>query len=207
MLPYLQSLSNVGTQGAPITLPQSAVRELNVSSSGTGSIGILRDGGRVDWPLALVGPQQKKLDKLLPAAYDATAEGKLTPKLMKDVRDSNLEDNFGENLRKNGSVRNDEIETSSYLQAISFFESLDSSVDALEKPDTRKQISGAYAARGRNVQELVDYMTEKGLKFAPAAPGQETAYKVVHDACVRYARAAQSSAGFQAMNSPGGGKR
>jgi hypothetical protein len=198
MLPLLQALSTYGTQGSPVQLPQSAVRELNVSGSGTSSIGILRDGGRVDWPIALITPQQKKLDKLLPAAYDAAGADMLTPKLMKDIRTEMT--SMREDMRKR--LKNEEIETSSYLRAIEFYNSLESSVNALDSVDARKQISGAYAARGRNVQELVDYMTENGLKFAPAAPGQENAYQVVHDAFTRYARIAQSSSGFQTATAP-----
>ncbi len=72
-------------------------------------------------------------------------------------------------------------------------------MNALEKPDARKQLAGAYSPRARNVQELVDFMTDNGVRFAPATPGNENAYQVVHDAFVRYARAAQSSAGFTAM--------
>jgi hypothetical protein len=197
MLPFLQSLSTYGTQGSPVMLPQSAVRELNVSGTGTSSVGILRNGGRVDWPLAMITPQQKKLDKLLPAAYDAAGAGELTPKLMKDIRTEMT--SMREDMRKR--LKAEEIETSSYLQAIEFYHTLENSVNALERPDARKQISGVYAARGRNVQELVDYMTENGLKFAPAAPGQENAYQVVNDAFVRYARIAQSSSGFQTANS------
>ena len=196
MLPFLQSLGTYGTQGPPVQLPQSAVRDLNVSSGGSSSIGILRDGGRVDWPIALITPQQKKLDKLLPAAYDACGAGTLTPKMMKDIR-TELS-SMREDMRKR--LKNEEIETSSYLIAIEFYNSLESSVNALERPDARKQISGVYAARGRNVQELVDYMTEKGLKFAPAAPGDENSYQVIHDAFTRYARIAQSSSGFQVAN-------
>jgi hypothetical protein len=201
MLPFLQSLATHGTQGQPIPLPQSAVRELNVSGTGSNSIGVLRDGGRVDWPLALIGPQQKKLDKLLPAIYDATADGKLTPKLMNEVRTElkTMRADMRARLAK------EEIETSSYLQAIEFYNSLENSVNALEGPNARKQLNGTFAARGRNVQELVDYMTESGLKFAPASPGQENAYKVIHDSFARYARVAQSSSGIQAMNAPIGG--
>ena len=40
---------------------------------------------------------------------------------------------------------------------------------------------------------ILEFVTENGLRFSPATPGSENAYKVVHDACVRYARAAQGS--------------
>ncbi len=105
-----------------------------------------------------------------------------------------------ENLRR--QLKNEEIDTSSWIQGVEFFHALENSVNALERPDARQQLSGAYAARGRNVQELIDYMTETGLKFAPATPGHENAYQVIHDAFVRYARAAQNSASFQVSNQP-----
>ncbi len=86
MLPFLQSLCIGGTQGPPVPVPQSIVNQLNISGSGTSSVGMLRDGGRVDWPVDLQGKNQMALDKLLPLAYRAAATGKLTSKLMKDVR-------------------------------------------------------------------------------------------------------------------------
>ena len=43
-------------------------------------------------------------------------------------------------------------------------------------------------------------MNENGTKFAPATPGNENAYQAAHTAFVRYARTAQSSAGFTALN-------
>lgn len=196
MLPFLQSLSSGGTQGPPVPIAQSMVNLLNISGSGQGSVGMLRDGGQVDWPVALIGNNQKALDKLLPQAYGAAATGKLTPKLMKDVRTEmkTMRDTMRTQLQK------EEIETSSYLQCIEFYNALEKSVNALETPDARKQLAGAYAPRARNVQELVDFMADNGVKFAPATPGNENAYQVVHDAFVRYARTAQSSAGFTASS-------
>lgn len=197
MLPYLQDLSSHGAMGSPVPISQSIVNQLNISGSGTSSVGMLRAGGQVEWPVGLQGKNQKALDKLLPEAYSAAASGKLTPKLMKDVR-TELK-TMRETLRK--QVQTDEIDTSSYLQAIEFYNALESSVNALERPDAKKQLGGAYSPRARNVQELIDFMTDQGLKFAPSTPGNENAYQVTHDAFVRYARNAQST-GFQALSTP-----
>ena len=198
MLPLLQALSGQGTMGPPVALPQSLVNELNLSGSGQSSVGMLRDGGHVDWPIGLQGKNQTALDKLLPEAYNAAATGKLTPKLMKQVRTEM--GTMRQTLRD--QCQKEEIDTSSYLQAVEFYNSLESSVNALERPDAKKQLGGAYSPRARNVQELVDFMTDKGLKFAPSAPGNENAYQATHDAFVRYARAAQSSAGLQPTSAP-----
>jgi hypothetical protein len=199
MLPYLQDLSSRGAMGPQVPLPQSMVNMLNISGAGTSSVGMLRDGGHVEWPLGLQGKNQKSLDKLLPQAYDAAAKGTLTPKLMKDVRTEMK--TMRETLRQ--QCRDDQIETSTYLRAIEFYNSLESSVNALERPDAKKQLAGAYSPRARNVQELVDFMSDNGLQFAPSSPGNESAYQVTHDAFVRYARNAESG-GLQALNSPRG---
>jgi hypothetical protein len=198
MLPYVQTLSSHGTMGPPIPIPQSIVNQLNISGSEKSSVGMLRDGGRLEWPVGLMGPHQKNLDKLLPQAYDAAATGKLTPKLMKDVRTETKA--LRDDIRK--QYQKEEMETSTYLVAVDFYNNLESSVNALEKPDAKKQLSGAYSPRARNVQELIDFMGDNGLHFAPASPGNENAYQVAHDAFVRYARSAQGSSGFQALNAP-----
>jgi hypothetical protein len=198
MLPYVQYLSTTGAQGPPVPLAQSIINELNITGSGATSIGMLRSGGTVDWPIGLQGPQQKKLDMLLPQAVDATAAGKLSPKQMKEIRTemTTMRATLGKQLHE------DQIDGSSYVQALEFYNSLHTSVNALEKPDARKQLSGARSPRARNVQELVDYMTDNGVQFAAAAPGNESAYKVTHDAFVRYTRIAQSSSGMQPVNAP-----
>ncbi len=198
MLPFVADLSSRGSMGPPVPISQSMVNQLNIASSGASSVGMLRDGGQVDWPLGLQGKNQKSLDKLLPQAYNAAASGKLTPKLMKEIRTEMK--TMRETLRK--QCQNDEIETSSYLQAVEYYNALELSINALERPDAKKQLAGAYSPRARNVQELVDFMSDNGLKFAPATPGSENAYQVTHDAFVRYARNAQSSAGFASLNMP-----
>jgi len=196
MLPLVESLSGQGTQGPPVPLSQTIVNQLNISGSGTSSVGMLRGGGQVDWPPALRGDLQKKVDKELTVAYDAAVKNMLNPKIMKQLR-TDLKA-IREDMRK--QLAKDEIETSSYLQAIEFYNALESSVNALEKADARKELAGNYSPRARNVQELVDFMSENGTKFAPATPGNENAYQVAHDAFVRYARIAQSSSGFTSTN-------
>jgi hypothetical protein len=200
MLPLVEYLSSQGAPGPPIPVPQSMVNLLNIagSNSSSSSVGMLRGGGQVEWPIALQGPQQQKLDKLLPAACDAAAAGKLTAKMLKDVRTQM--DIMRETLRQ--QLQKEEIDGSSYMRALEFYNSLRDSVSALERPDARKQLAGAYAPRARNVQELIDFMSDNGLRFAPASPGNENAYQVVHDAFVRYARVAQAGSGVQALNSP-----
>jgi hypothetical protein len=192
MLPYCQYLSSHGTQGPPVLLSQTIVNQLNISGVASSTVGMLKAGGQVEWPLALRGPESKKLDELLPKAYNATIDGSLDNKLMKQVRTEmkKMRDTLG------NQFRSEEIDGTSFVRGLEFYNSLSSSVDALERPDAKKQLSGSMSPRARNVQELLDYMGENGFKFGPAMPGQESAYQVTHDAFVRYARTAESSSGL-----------
>jgi hypothetical protein len=201
-------LTSAGSQGAPVTIPSSAIKGLNLTIGGAGksSIGMLGKPGPLQWPLALRGPQQKKLDKLIPAAVEATKDDTLTPKQLKEIRTEMK--SMREDIRK--QYQREEIETSSYSLGLDFFHSLEDSINALERPDAKKQLAGSYTPKASNVQELVDYVTENGLSFAPAIPGNEPSYQVVHDACVRYVRTAESSAGFTSLSSQStkaGGKK
>jgi hypothetical protein len=45
---------------------------------------------------------------------------------------------------------------------------------------------GYWAPQARSVAELVQFMAEKGLRFAPAAPGDEPAYTALYHALAAY---------------------
>src|ERR1700686_3692516 len=118
-------MSATGTRGPPVVLSQSIINQLNISAGGTSSVGMLAGGGQVEWPVALRGPLQLKVDKSLAAAYNAAVDNTLTPKIMKQLRTDMK--NVREDMRK--QLAAEEIETSSYLQAIEFYNALDSSVN------------------------------------------------------------------------------
>ena len=46
--------------------------------------------------------------------------------------------------------------------------------------------NGNWSARGKSVAELVTFMGEKGLWFAPAAPGDEPAYLALYHALAAF---------------------
>ncbi len=57
---------------------------------------------------------------------------------------------------------------------------------ALGNPDVGDYFNQKFAAKGKTTAELVKYMSDKGLKFAPATPGDEAAYRAVHQALAIY---------------------
>ncbi|HEY7312139.1 MAG TPA: hypothetical protein VH643_22430, partial [Gemmataceae bacterium] len=61
--------------------------------------------------------------------------------------------------------------------------------------------NGAWALKGKNVAELVQHMRDKGLWFAPATPGDESAYTSLY-----YALAAFDAGMSQAARSGDNGE-
>ncbi len=198
MLPLVQSMLESGSQGPPVSIPKFAVTALNLSVGGKPGVGMLAKKGPLPWPPGLRGPRQKKLDALIPAAVQSVIDGSISAKLLKDIRTEMKA--MREDLRD--QLQKDQIDSSSYYRAIEFYNNLEPSIEALERPDARNQLVGDYKTSARNVQELVEYLTDNGLGFAPSTPGGENAYQVTHDAFVRYARTAQASAGFTSLNAP-----
>jgi len=90
------------------------------------------------------------------------------------------------------------VDGRSFMAAKDFLDSLETSLQVLNEPDSVQYLNGTYALKGSTVPELVDNMTAQGMKFAPATPGRESAYMALHSSFVSYARNAQSSTGFQA---------
>ncbi len=198
LLPMLQSLTNQGIQGSPVTINPAMLQQINVTIGNEGNIGILKNGGRLDWPLPLRGPTQKKLDTLLPQAVSASAMGTIDSPLYGQVKGgvSDLHQELSTKFRK------EQIDGGEYLDGKRFLDSLDSAVKMLGKAHASKLLNGSYAARGRNVQELVTSMAQQGLQFAPSTPGGEPAYYSLFNSMVAYASGAQASSGFQARVGP-----
>jgi hypothetical protein len=199
LLPYVQTLTTTGIQGPPILLDPALLAKINVMVPGQGGgIGLLRNGGRLRWPPLLRGVLQAKIDKMLPTAIAQTAQGELDPKLYRELAKqvATLQEQWRKQLHK------EEIDAATYIDGNHYLESLDSSVKMLLRPGTAELLAGGRAAQGRDVQELVNNMTSQGLQFAPATPGNESAYYALQNSLVAYARGAQSGSGFQARLAP-----
>jgi hypothetical protein len=63
-----------------------------------------------------------------------------------------------------------------------FLKQLKGSAQALGRPDAALYLNGSYALQGKNVAELVRHVTTHGLRFGPAAAGDEAVYLALHRA-------------------------
>ena len=67
---------------------------------------------------------------------------------------------------------------------------LDDAVQTLQRPNVNDYFR--MAPQGKNVEALLGYMYNKGLRFAPATGGDERAYLALHNALVGYSAGVQS---------------
>jgi hypothetical protein len=196
MLPLVQQMTSQGIAGPPIALDQATLNRINVKAPNySGHLAKFKDGGKLKWPIAVRGRElQKGLAATLPdavaAAQDDTLELKTYNKLRKDVKD--LREEVAADYRKN------QIDLGSYLAADQFLEDLNFAVGDLTMAGASKALSGAAGGlKGRNVQEMVEYMTRQGLTFAPATPGNENAYFSLQSSMSRYAISTNHGYGMQ----------
>jgi hypothetical protein len=200
MMPMIKSLAIKGTQGPAISLDQDQLRHVNVTIGKDGvNLGMLNGGGdNLAWPLSLLGPKQKKLAGEIPMLVSQVKSGSLDPKLYRDVR--NQLNALNEDLRT--KFHKEEIDGGEFLEGQRFLEPLTKSVTALSSPTSQRFLDGSYTAKGRNVPELANYMTQNGLSFAPCNPGDESYYYALNDLFVAYTTSAQAAAGFQVKYNP-----
>jgi hypothetical protein len=194
LLHDVQKLQANGTDGPQLRIDEDVLKRINVSAGGTpGNVGLLKNEGKLSWPLALrtMRPQQEiddlrqDIGSLLPDAINQAINGKVAAGILrtlnKDV--SRMQQLLAQNVG--------ELPPDQYIEAKRFLNNLEDGLTALAQPDAGLYFTQKYSAKGKTVQDLIDYMTKQGLTFAPAVPGDEAAYVALHRALASYDRAAR----------------
>ncbi len=194
LMPYMTQLVEQGTQTPPIPLDPTTLAKINVMlPESQGNIGALRELGNLEWPLVLRGDLQRQVDQELRSTVSATADGSVTFKQLKGVEKQVA--SLREELRL--KLKKEEIDPGNWVTGNRFLKQLESGIQAIGQPSSRKLLTGTVKAEGQNVQELVMNMNRQGLKFARATIGNESAYFDLHTAFQRFAKGAPQSAGSE----------
>jgi hypothetical protein len=191
LLPYLASLRKQGKGGTDVKLDPEVLAWLNVATPEGRTLGPILQATRVDqWPPILRGPAQHTVVDLLQKAVKQAAANKLDVGLVNLIRRETA--TFLEDFRTR--FLDDKMSMSEFFAGKRFLEGLLRSYDTLMAPEVLSLL-GVTAAE--TVDDLVQYMTTKGLRFAAALPGQEPAYFALHRAFVQYAHGDVNASGFR----------
>jgi hypothetical protein len=174
--------SKKGSRSA-IALDEDLLRHVNLTP-GAGNPGLLKNDGRMAWPRALQSDdyrsERELLNSLAPEAIRQAVNGRVDPGALKDMNTAlaKLHDKLTANIN--------DITPNEYVEASRFLGYFGDALKILARPDAGDFFSGRFASKGMTVEDLVKYMSDKGLTFAPAVIGDESAYFALHRALVAY---------------------
>jgi hypothetical protein len=175
-----------------VPLDEEGLKHINVSK-GTGNVGLLKNEGRLSWPVALSGeefkPERERVSALAreavsQAGFNRTVDAGTIRQMMGDV------DKLKKELRRTGG----DLPVALYIEANTFVNNLNDAIRALQQPDVNDYFGpeGKYVLKAKTVADLVKFMADRGLQFAPAVPGDENAYVALHNSLAVYDRAAST---------------
>jgi len=185
---HIYPIQERGAKGPKVELDEDMLKQVNLTGSGSaGSIGILKNKGKLNWPLVLQSPEYDASRKRL-AALAANAMDQV--QFNNPVSSADLKDMMADVRQMNDALLHNvgEISPSEYVEAKRYLNSLESAVKALQDPNVASHLNLKWPNNQypHNVAELVDFMGKKGLKFAPSTVGDESAYRHLYQRLVAY---------------------
>jgi hypothetical protein len=171
-----------------LPLDLKELRHINLTQ-GTGNIALLKGEGRLTWPAVLAGAAfrapRERLALLAPEAVrQASRNGRVDLAVI-----GQMTEDAGQ-LRALLRQQAQSLSYEPFAEAKAFIQGFGAAIVALQQPDVARHFDGAYDLKAQTVLGLVKQMTDGGLRFAPAAPGDETAYAALREALAACDRAA-----------------
>jgi hypothetical protein len=187
LLTAIQQQAAQNVRGPTIPVAPDVVNRINVSSgtaTGTGTIGMLRDGGTLTWPAVLQRPafdeQRKRLDDLAARAYEEAKSGPAKGETVDGMTE------VANQLTSEISRQIANLTPTDFSRARSFVRELESTINMLQNPNVANYVTRKWAAKGSTIGEVVDNMTAQGLRFAAATRGDEGAYNAMYNGMAAY---------------------
>jgi hypothetical protein len=185
LLQAIQKMEKQAGPGPNVVLNSEILSNINVTAGGqTGNLGPFKNGGKLQWPLALRGSayntDRKRMDQLAAQAF-AQAQGDAVAPDTLDAM-SKCVDRLTATLLQNVPA----VAPNEYIRAKRYLNDLSDGLQALQDPQVANYATGKWSAQGNTVSELVANMSRNGLRFGPANPGDHAAYNALHTALVSY---------------------
>ncbi len=170
-------------KGPTIAVDDEVLKHINVTgvNPNGGSIGLLKDEGKLQWPQSLSGAEFQGPRDILSKALTNVVQSLKSGESVGTGTRNDLKTELGQ---LNNLVSNSELSPTDYIEAKSYLDQVALAVRALGDKDVANYFNHKFSAK--NVAELIDDMRTKGLDFAPATPGDEGAYRALQQALTAY---------------------
>jgi hypothetical protein len=192
LLTDLQGFQTQKTKIPDVAIDPAILASINVVVSGNnGNVGALKHNGEIQWPATLRSPEFDSDRQRVDASLRKAIDNAINANAM-DLHDVNR---ALATIHSRLASKIEEISAPEYIRAKRLLDELDDAVKVLGQPDAGNYFNQTYTAQGRTVAQLVQSMTRRDLRFAPAVPGDEAAYLVLQRALAEYDRAVRSQLG------------
>jgi hypothetical protein len=169
-----------------VRLREDVVKKINLAPRGSrANAGLLKDGGKLRWPLPLQGKEYQDARTSLQRAIEGAVR---QVKSNKPVEPGTLKDMNASLRRLDRTLRDNvpELSPSEYIGALRYLGQVGNAVTALSDTQVATYCNQDWVREGKDVGGLVRYMAENGLEFAPAVPGDEAAYAALYHALAAF---------------------
>lgn len=177
--------AQVNGMGPTVPISPSLLKQVNLTAGTTvGSLGLLRNDAKFDWPMVLRGADYaadvKTMNELAPKALQEAQKGQVTMETINTWTETvtDLQSKIDDNVAK--------LTPTQFTQARRYLRELADTAQALQGPNVSKFANSQWVAKGDSVGELVSFLSSQGLSFAPATNGGEPAYTALYNAMVNY---------------------
>jgi hypothetical protein len=185
LLTAIQQAKSPDSPGPTVPLDPNLMSVVSLTAGTSGSnVGLIKNGAKLRWPYGLqddaFDAHRKDMERLVRTAFDEVQNGDVEAKVLREMY-VNL-DQMDDELKS----KIEDMTPTQNVQAKRYLRELRSTVQALEQPDAHEYFASQGKGPIRSVGDLVQSMTGKGQKFAPALTGAEPAYTALHSAMVAY---------------------
>lgn len=192
LLTDLQGVQGQKVLAPDVTIDRAVLASINVVVNGSnGNIGVLKHEGRIPWPATLMAPEFDAERQRIESSIHQTIDDAVKAGAV------HLHDLNGAlaTMHSHLAGKIQEIPDPEYIRAKRLLDQLDDAVKLLGESDAGNYFKQIYTPEGRTVAQLVQSMTRRNLRFAPAVAGDESAYLVLHRALAEYDLAVHSQLG------------
>jgi hypothetical protein len=189
------------TGGPTIPLDGGVLRAINLTTrTSRGSIGLLKDGGKLSWPLPLqesiYDEPRNRLSQNMKKAADGLNSSTGVPRDLLKQLNADLATLFS---LLEGQVQN--LSPSDFIVSRRFLNRVRDTTRALSDPTLVQATREGLPESVRTVADLVGHMMRNGLEFAPAvAPGDAPAYTALFYALRSYEAAVVLASGSRSTS-------